>query len=154
MTVDPYGQWMGTPMDDRAVADLLDRSGWGVLSLAEDDVPYSIPISFGYEDGRVYFAMIEDSPDSRKLSLASEGKTARLLVTDVKARFDWGSVSVTGPLQAVPDDSDEWDRLIESMADNAWFSSGFERATDAGDIHGWRLDAEEVQGLEVRPATG
>ena len=151
MTMDPYGQWMGTPMDEGEVDDLLQSSGWGVVSLADGDDPYSLPISFGYTDDAVYFAFIQDSPTNTKVEFIEDGTTARLLVTDVRARFDWQSVAVTGPVEAVDPEGDRWDVLHDSLADNAWFSTDFERAPSVRGLQGWRLDPDEVRGLEVRP---
>ncbi|SEN03368.1 Pyridoxamine 5'-phosphate oxidase [Halorientalis persicus] len=149
MTMDTTGQWMGTPMDQRDIDDLLEASGYGILSLASDDEPYSLPISFGYDGSDVYFVFLEDSPDGRKFDFVEEGGTARLLVTDIGSRFDWQSIAVTGPVRRVPTDSKDWDRLVETLEDNAWFSSDFQRAGDIEEMYGFRLEPDEVRGLEV-----
>jgi len=154
MTVDPYGQWMGSPMSQRDIDRVLDEHGWGILSLADGDEPYSIPVSFGYDDGACYFAFIKDSPENAKFEFISEGKTARLLVTDIKARFDWQSVAITGPVEGIDLSDDDWDHLIDTLEDNAWFSTDFERASGVEGVRGWRLVADEVRGLEVRPDQG
>ena len=150
MTMDTTGQWMGVPMDADDVDDLLDANGWGVVSLARDDEPYSVPISFGYDGTDVYFVFLEDSPDNRKLEFIDDGATARLLVTEIGGRFDWQSIAVTGTARRVAHDTDDWDHLVATLDDNAWFSSDFERAEAIEDMHGWRLDVEEIRGLEVK----
>ncbi|MFB6083521.1 MAG: pyridoxamine 5'-phosphate oxidase family protein [Halorientalis sp.] len=150
MTMDTTGQWMGTPMDPRDVDDLLEAKGYGVLSLASDDEPYSLPISFGYDGSDVYFVFLEDSPEGRKFEFVEEGGIGRLLVTDIGGRFDWQSIAVEGPIHRAPTDSEGWDRLIETMDDNAWFSSDFQRADSLSDLHGFRLEPDEVRGLEVK----
>jgi nitroimidazol reductase NimA-like FMN-containing flavoprotein (pyridoxamine 5'-phosphate oxidase superfamily) len=151
MTTDPYGQWMGTPMSRRDVDDLLSSTGWGVLSVAENEEPYSIPVSFGYDGDDVYFGLIRDSPTNTKFDFVGAGATARLLVTDVRARFDWRSVAVTGPLRAIERDSDDWETLMDSLAENAWFSPSFERAEGVEEVQGWRLVPSEMSGIEVTP---
>jgi hypothetical protein len=138
-------------MDDSDIDGLLDSAGWGIIALTDGDEPYSIPISFGYTGEDVYFAFIRDSPTNTKLDVIAAGATARLLVTDVKARFDWRSVAVTGPVEVVSKDTDEWQTLLDVLADNAWFSPGFERAAGVEELVGWRLPPEEIRGLEVRP---
>lgn len=138
-------------MDDEDVEALLESSGWGVLSLADGDVPYSLPISYGYDGDGVYFAFIASGPSNRKTEFVAEGTPARLLVTDVRARFDWQSVAVTGPVRAVDRDGTEWERLLESVSESPWFASYYEHAEGVEDIQGWRLDPEEKRGLEVRP---
>ena len=147
--MDPYGQWTGTPMDDGDIDDLLSSAGWGILSLADGDEPYSIPVSFGYDGEDVRFVFIETGSTNAKFEFIGDGKTARLLVTDVGGRFDWQSVSVTGPVRAV--DPDGWDAHLQVLDETAaWFSSDFERAEGFEDMQGFRLEPGEVRGLEVR----
>lgn len=150
MPSDTTGQWIGTPMDTDDIDDLLESNGWGVLSLARDDEPYSIPVSFGYDGEDVYIAFLEDSPDGKKFDFAGEGKTARLLVTDIGSRFDWQSIAVTGPLRRVDRDTPDWDHLVEALEDNGWFTAEFQRSDSLSDLHGWRLETDEVRGLQVK----
>ena len=150
MTTENYGQWMGTPMDDRDIDRLLTDSGWGVLSLAEGDEPYSIPVSFGYDGDDVFLALIRDSPDNTKFEFIDDGQRARLLVTDIDGRFDWQSIGVTGTARALDRDSGERSHAVEALDDNAWFSTDFERADGIEAITLFRLEIDELRGLEVR----
>ena len=154
MTVDPYGPWTGTQMDEADVDALLTSTGWGVLSLAADDEPYSIPISFGYDGTDVYFGFLRAGESNRKSEFVADGTTARLLVTDIRARFDWQSIAVTGPLRAVDWQSDGWETLVDCLESNPWFASQFPDADDVEGIRGWRLDPDAVHGVEVRPEQG
>jgi hypothetical protein len=138
-------------MDDDAVDDLLRSTGWGVVSLADADEPYSVPVSFGYDGEDVYFGFLRTGGGSRKVAFIADGKTARLLVTDVRARFDWRSVAATGPVRAVDRSSDDWETLVETLDGNPWFSSSFVDAEEVEGIRGWRLRPDEVSGLTVRP---
>ncbi|WP_262177815.1 pyridoxamine 5'-phosphate oxidase family protein [Haloarcula laminariae] len=150
MPTETYGQWMGTPMDERDIDRLLTDTGWGVLSLAQGDEPYSIPVSFGYDGGDVFLALIQDSPENTKFEFVEDGKRARLLVTDVDGRFDWQSIGVTGTVRALARESGDWDHAVETLDDNAWFSTDFQRADGIDEITVWRLAVDEVRGLEVR----
>lgn len=150
MTMDTTGQWMGTPMDPDDIDALLEAKGWGLLSLANDDVPYSIPISFGYDGEDVFFVFLKDAPDGEKFEFIDDGKTARLHVTDIKRRFDWQSIAINGPVRRVDRDSADWDHLMETLDDNGWFSSDYERAVSIEDLYGWRLEPDEVHGIEVK----
>ncbi|WP_380681167.1 pyridoxamine 5'-phosphate oxidase family protein [Salinigranum sp. GCM10025319] len=154
MTVDSHGPWTGTPMDEADVDALLASTGWGVLSLAADDEPYSIPISFGYDGADVYFGFLRTGGSNRKSAFVADGATARLLVTDVRARFDWRSVAVTGTLGAIDWQSDGWETLVDCLESNPWFSSEFPDANDVEGIRGWRLDPDTIHGVEVRPEQG
>jgi hypothetical protein len=142
-------------MDDAAVEDLLRTAGWGVLSLADGGVPYSLPVSFGYDGDAVYFGLLREADgDGEKFAFVADGGRARLLVTDVRARFDWRSVAVTGPLRAVEAGSDAFARLRAVLAANPWFSSGVDDAPGVEAVEGWRLDPEARSGREVRPEGG
>jgi len=137
-------------MDERDIDRLLTDAGWGVLSLAEGDEPYSIPVSFGYDGADVFLALIRDSPANTKFEFIEDGQRARLLVTDIGGRFDWQSIAVTGTARALDRDGSEWDDAVETLDDNAWFSTDFERAEGIEEITVWRLAPDEVRGLEVR----
>ncbi len=154
MTADPYAQWTGEPMAEDDVEALLTVADHGVLGLADGDDPYTIPVSFGYDDGDVFFAFVRSGPDSEKFEFTEDGKTARLLVTDIKARFDWQSVAVTGPLNAVSVADRNWGRLVDALDDNPWFSTAFEDDERVEGVQGWRLVPETVEGVEIRPESG
>jgi len=151
MTADPYAQWMGEPMAEDDVDSLLTVADHGVLGLARGDEPYTIPVSFGYDDGDVFFAFVRATPDSEKFEFVENGRTARLLVTDIKARFDWQSVAVTGPVEAVSVTDRNWARLVDALDDNPWFSTAFEEDERVEGVQGWRLVPDEVEGIEVQP---
>jgi nitroimidazol reductase NimA-like FMN-containing flavoprotein (pyridoxamine 5'-phosphate oxidase superfamily) len=154
MSTDPYAQWMGAEMATEDVDALLTAAEHGVLAVAEDDVPYTIPVSFGYEDGDIYFAFVKDSADNEKFRFIADGKPARLLVTDIKARFDWRSVAVTGPVEAIDVGHDGWATLVDSLENNPWFSTAFENDERVEGVRGWRLTPDEVSGLEINPVEG
>ncbi|MDS0282897.1 pyridoxamine 5'-phosphate oxidase family protein [Haloarcula onubensis] len=153
MTEDPYAQWTGEPMAEADVEALLGVADHGVLGLADGDEPYTIPVSFGYDDGDVFFAFVRAGPDSEKGEFIADGKTARLLVTDIRARFDWQSVAVTGPVESVNLTDANWSRLVDALTENPWFSTAFDDDERVEGVQGWRLVPETVTGLEVRPET-
>jgi hypothetical protein len=148
MSSNPYSQFTGVPMREKDIAGLLRSRGHGVVSLCSDGEPYSIPISFGYDGENVYFGFLKDGPEPAKMSFISEGSTARLLVTDIRDRFDWRSVAVSGPVSLVDPGSDDWEHLLETLEDNAWFMRSFEQSDAVESIQGWELDVEELRGFE------
>ena len=148
MSQNLYAQFSGTPMSQPAIDRLLEQQGYGILSLCDDGTPYSIPISFGYSGDTVYLAFLSEGPESTKAEITTEGTVARLLVTNIRHRFSWQSVSVTGPVSPVDPNSDEFEQFIRALDDNGWFMSGFERADSLDSFQGWRLDPEEIRGLE------
>lgn len=148
MSQNLYAQFSGTPMSREEIDRLLQTQGYGVLSLCDDGTPYSIPISFGYDGESVYLPFLSESSQSTKTELVSEKTVARLLVTDIRGRFNWQSVSITGPLDSVDPDSDAFEQFIETVDDNGWFMRGFERSESLASFQGWRLEPESVTGLE------
>jgi nitroimidazol reductase NimA-like FMN-containing flavoprotein (pyridoxamine 5'-phosphate oxidase superfamily) len=148
MSSNLYGQFTGIPMSDKDIDEMLESKGFGILSLCRDGEPYSIPISFGFDGERIFFAFLETSPDSMKMEYIEEEATARLLVTDIRGRFDWQSIAITGPVRSVSSDEETWDHFMDTLDDNGWFMRGFERADDIEAIHGWELQIEDLKGLE------
>lgn len=147
MTVDPFEQWLGDEMTQDEVDDLLNSTGWGILSMAHEDDVYSLPMSFGYTGEEIYFAFIRQSPSDKKFEYISEGQNVQLLVTDVQSRIDWQSVAVSGPVTSIEHGGGEWADLLDSLEDNAWFSSDFRLATMNHGLQGFRLDPDEIHGI-------
>lgn len=148
MSSNPYAQFSGVPMSDEDVDALLVSQGYGILSLCGDGVPYSLPISFGYDGENVYFGFLEDSPEPTKMAYIEEGAVARLLVTDVRDRFDWRSVAVVGPVSPVERGGEAWDHLMATLTDNGWFMEAFKRSDAVDSVQGWKLQVEECHGYE------
>jgi len=93
-------------MTEAELADFLDAAGTGVLSLAADDTPYSIPVSYGFEsDDRRFYLRLGFGPDSEKTRFVddAEDPTARLVVYD-RVDDEWHSAVAEGPLTEVDDD--------------------------------------------------
>ena len=148
MSQNLYAQFSGTPMCRNDIDRLLRSQGYGILSLCDDGTPYSIPISFGYDGESIYLPFLSEGPQSTKMAILTEGTVARLLVTAISGRFNWRSISITGPVRAVDPGGSEWEQFIKTVDDNAWFMRGFERADSIDSFQGWRLDPESVTGLE------
>lgn len=148
MSSNPYGHFSGVPMDSTDIDDLLMSRGYGILSLCRDGDPYSIPVSFGYDGEDVYLGLLKDSQDSRKFEFIEDGATVRLLVTDIRGRFEWQSVAITGPANKLDPAGDDWKQCLDTLDDNAWFMRAFEQSDAIESIQGWKLQVDEIQGLE------
>jgi hypothetical protein len=144
-----FGAWLGRPMDERDIDEMLSTTGYGTLSLARKNEAYAIPVSFGYDgDDRVFLALLETDPPQRKLDFAAACERACLTVTDVRGRFDWESVVVRGSLRSVDPETEKFDSLLTTLDDNAWFSSAFVRDSGIESLSGYVLQADEVTGLQ------
>ena len=60
---------------------ILGRHETGVLSLAQESDPYSIPVSYGYDpDSREFYLRLVSTPESEKRTYRASSPRARLVV--------------------------------------------------------------------------
>ncbi|MFB6117253.1 pyridoxamine 5'-phosphate oxidase family protein [Halosegnis sp.] len=133
-----------TPMSDAEIDRFLREQGTGVLSLADGDDAYAVPVSFGYETGRALFGFYMFGETSRKESYAAATDRACLVVYEVAGRTDWRSVLAAGPLTEVPPES--WDKVGASISDNAWTPDLSEMGDRRLPVTGYELTIEEATG--------
>lgn len=82
----------------------LARHETGVLSLARDDEPYAIPISYGYDaDRRQFFLRLVSTPESEKRRFLASAPRTRLVVYEEDGDT-YRSVVVVGTLREVSRD--------------------------------------------------
>jgi len=72
-----------------------------------------VPISYGYDDGTVYFTYVLGT-ESRKRELTERAGRGAFLVYSTESPFTWTSASLSGPLAAVPES--EWDDLSDVLS--------------------------------------
>lgn len=141
---DTGGEWM-----DRADAEAyLDEQGVGVLSLADDDEAYGVPLSYGYdvEAEVIYFVLLRPGERSRKEQFMTSTDRASFLVYDTVAPGDWRSVIAAGPVRPTRDEEQE--RALEVIEAEAWYPNVFRESAPTRGIAGWALEVEELSGLE------
>lgn len=149
MTVDELTEYGLERMGPAAIDDCLATESVGVLGLPTDDVPYLLPLSYGYDPevgshGACYFAYLVGS-ESRKATLSERAGRARFLVYDVETTFRWRSVLATGTLARVPDDEVA---SVQGALGDAWRPNTLETATTAGGVDVYGLSIESVDGVE------
>lgn len=95
-----------TEMSLEEVDAFLGERETGVLSLAREDEPYAIPISYGYDPSeRAFFLRLVSTPDSEKRSYLASSPQARLVVYDeVESRTTYRSVVAIGSLEEIRQD--------------------------------------------------
>jgi len=90
-----------TEMTMAETDDLLASHETGVLSMAQDDEPYAIPISYGYDaEGRRFYMRLVSTPDSEKRRFLSSSPRVRLVVYD-EADGRYRSAVAVGPLEEI-----------------------------------------------------
>ena len=143
--IDPL---QGHRMDDADIDRFLTEAGIGVLSMAKDDVPYGLPLSFGYDgDDRLYFVFRGYSAAGRKVTYAERAETVSFLVYDLASKDRWRSVILSGSFDRIA--ADEWTAAREAILDNAFRA----RLLTGGDVESnprvWALDVEEKSGRQI-----
>lgn len=152
MSIDAIAESDAAAMTDDEMETLLEEAGVGVLALSTDDLPYVLPMSFGYDGAAtLYFVYLLFGTDSRKAALSERADRARFLVYQADSMHDWQSVSLTGRLEAV--DDDEWDALREAMQ-NAWYANVFSSAMPMRGVEGYRFQIDSWTGMQQRPDDG
>ncbi|MFD1570651.1 pyridoxamine 5'-phosphate oxidase family protein [Halorubrum laminariae] len=88
-------------MSPAEVDAFLSRHETGVLSLARDETPYAIPISYGFDsDSRDVFLRLVSTPNSEKREFLRSSPQARIVVYEEDGD-EYGSVVGVGTLHRV-----------------------------------------------------
>ncbi|AGB39885.1 pyridoxamine 5'-phosphate oxidase family protein [Natronococcus occultus] len=145
MSVDELREYGLAEMTDTEIRDFLSAQKVGVLGLPDEDVPYLLPLSFGYDgDSRLYFTYLLGS-SSRKETLTETTEAASFLVFSADTMYNWESVLLTGRISAVSESS--WDELEEVLAD-AWRPELFESASLSGAVAIYEFRIDEQTGIK------
>lgn len=132
------------PMSDGEIDDLLRDRGFGVLSLAVDNVAYPVPMSFGYDGDRLYFVFLRTTEESSKATFARGTERAAFLVYDVESKHHWRSAIAYGSLEELPEE--EWESAVLAVRNNAWHPNLFASASPMQGIRWWALHPNDVTG--------
>ena len=138
---------------DRADCDeVLYREGAGMLVLSDDDVPYVIPMSFGY-DGTACFIQMTTSGRKNRVLTGNPRATLALVSSDLENGWS-ESVLVEGRMEQA--DGAGVKPGLEALADNAEFGSDLsvwgEPVQDV-DLALYRLVPTSVSGRRFDPGT-
>lgn len=133
-------------MEQAEIDRFLRGQGVGVLAVSDGNLPYVLPLSFGYDgDSRLYFAYLLFGAQSKKEELSNRVDSARFLVYTAESMTEWRSVLLTGELDEVPEA--EWDAFKASMQ-NAWHPNLFATATPMRGISAYQLRITEQTSLK------
>ena len=90
-----------TEMTASAIDEFLGREETGVLSLAREDAPYAIPISYGYDsDARRIYTRLVSTPESEKRQFLTSSPRARIVVYEEEGET-YRSVIAIGTLERI-----------------------------------------------------
>jgi hypothetical protein len=138
-----------TALSREEVDAFLRRKETGVLSLAMDDEPYSIPVSYGYDsDERHFYLRLVSTPDSEKREFLSATNVSRLVVYEEDGD-SYRSVVVDGTCEQVPRDELTADLIDQyGAAKRPLFEIWGESKSDL-DVQLSRIDPSSISGRLV-----
>lgn len=136
-------------MSAEETAAFLGRQETGVLTLARDDEPYAIPISFGFDtDARQFYLRLVSTPESEKRRFLGSAPQARLVVYDGNDDT-YRSVVAEGALDRVaPEELTTADIQQYGAAHRPLFEIWQQQKGDL-DIDLYRLSPESLSGRLV-----
>ncbi len=147
--MDPDARFAYTrAMSDDEIESALREVGHGVLSLADGDESYAVPLYHHYEDGTIFFRLGE-TPDDSKADYIETTETATYVVFEAEETADpaaergW-SVIARGPIARVPRSHPAYD--IESINEQFAPIRIFEEAHDEVALTLYKLRPEMLSG--------
>ncbi|AFZ72298.1 pyridoxamine 5'-phosphate oxidase family protein [Natronobacterium gregoryi] len=138
-----------TEMTRAEVDDFLSRHETGVLSLARDDEPYSIPISYGYDDeNQRFYVRLVSTPNSEKRSFLHSTPETRLVVYD-DTGSTYRSVIGKGTLEKIPPAELTPDQIAQYGEARRPLFEIWAQGRDELDIELYRLEPETLGGRRI-----
>ncbi|WP_253736445.1 pyridoxamine 5'-phosphate oxidase family protein [Halohasta salina] len=139
-----------TELDGDEIESLLGTGGVGVISFADDDEPYSIPISYGYDSGtREFYVRFGFAPDSDKRRFVDDGSVASLVVM-AEAIDGWQSVVVRGSLREVTEMAIDSHAAESVRKINIPFVTIYDRRASELEFELYRLEPDTITGRRER----
>jgi len=131
-------------LSEGAVDEFLERTGYGVLSLAREREAVALPVSFGYDGDRTLYFQFGWSGDSEKMAAIRETDRAAVVAYEVTPP-SWQSVVVRGTVSRVPEA--EQQRAHETHRENAWVPmNAFETPLEDVEFGLYKLEADGMTG--------
>ncbi|SFB69713.1 hypothetical protein SAMN05444422_101274 [Halobiforma haloterrestris] len=135
-----------TEMTDAEIDDFLSRHETGVLSLARDNEPYSIPISYGYdEENQDFYMRLVSTPDSEKREFLDSTPESRLVIYD-EAESTYRSVIGKGTLENIAPGELTPDQIAQYGDARRPLFEIWAQGKDELDIELYRLSPETLEG--------
>lgn len=129
-------------LDEEEIDTVLRESGYGFLGLANEDQPYVIPMSFGYDGDALYFQM---NSQGRKFEFMEGHSTAVFSVLDYDPTTGvYKSILVEGELAAITDN--DAGTAFETLAANAQFGTDLE-------VWGFPIQQADLMIFKLTPTT-
>ncbi|MFA9517399.1 pyridoxamine 5'-phosphate oxidase family protein [Halopenitus sp. H-Gu1] len=138
-----------TELSTEETDSILGSHETGVLSLARENEPYSIPISYGYDaEKRRFYLRLVSTPQSEKRQFLASSPSARLVVYETDEPIYWSVVAV-GALREVDRDELTVEHVAQyGDAKRPLFEIWGESRPDM-DVQLYQLDPTELSGRRI-----
>lgn len=131
------------------VDEFLARHETGVLSLAREDKPYSIPVSYGYDaDTRTFYLRLVSAPESEKRKFLTSSPQARLVVYREDGDT-YRSVVAVGTLEEIDRDELTLEHLEQYGETKQPLFALWGQSKRDVDIRLYRIDPDDITGRKV-----
>lgn len=144
MTTEELQSYGLEEMRDEDIENFLDSQSTGVLGLPGGEVPYLLPLSYGFDgDSSLYFTYLlgEESEKKRRTETAER---APFLVYTAETMFSWRSVLLEGRFERL--EPSEWSDVTEHL-DGIWRPEIFKTATTERNVSIYEYTIEEWSGI-------
>jgi nitroimidazol reductase NimA-like FMN-containing flavoprotein (pyridoxamine 5'-phosphate oxidase superfamily) len=137
-----------TEMGRAEIDEFVGSRETGVLTLAKDDEPYSIPISYGYDasDGTFYMRLVS-TPESEKREFLNSSPDIRLVIYDgTDDRTLYRSVVADGTLEELDPAELSVDQIEQYGEAKRPLFEIWGKGRDELDIKLYKFQPEEIEG--------
>lgn len=137
-----------TEMSEAEIDAFLSERETGVLSLAKDNDPYAIPVSYGYdpETGTLFMRLVS-TPESEKRVFLSSSPAARVVVYDENDdRTRYRSVVAKGTLAEIDPDALTAEKIVQYGQTRRPLFEIWGQEKEDLDIQLYELDPVDLQG--------
>ena len=97
-------------LSDSEITELLARVGYGHLACCRDEVPYVVPVHYGFREERIYIYTTE----GKKADIIEVNPLVCLQVEDVRDNRHWESVIVDGIAVKI-EDGEEREKALDAV---------------------------------------
>lgn len=132
-------------MDGIEITDFLKSQQTGVLSLADDDESYAIPVSFAYQNGDIYIRLGYGT-DSQKRDFVETSDYVSFVVYD-RTDDGWKSVVVRGTPETLAENSVDSTIAEVTRTLEIPFFRVFRQDTDELEFNIVRIEVDDSTGI-------
>ncbi|MDQ2052620.1 pyridoxamine 5'-phosphate oxidase family protein [Natronolimnohabitans sp. A-GB9] len=138
---------IGASISTRMAEKFFATRGHGVLSLANDDDAYGVPVSYGYDPAteRCIIHLVVE-PSSKKVQFLETADTVTLTAYEYDADAAWQSVIATGSLVELSSDDVAEQAAAIFFTRAAYTDVTARRESDPADVHWYELEIETLTG--------